>query len=99
MGNNSTINISREGAIEIISYIIEKINDADWIDLYNLIYDVEDPDFLDELVNNYNEIDKEYNKINKVFKSIDKWSNKYLEDFMNKPGIRSSRFENYMIKG
>ena len=99
MGIKSTVNISRERAIEIISYIIEKINDADWIDLYNLIYDYEDNDFFEDLVNNYNEIDKEYNKINKVFKSIDKWSNKYLEDFMNKPGIRCSRFENYMIEG
>lgn len=97
MGIESTINITRERAIERISYIMKKINDSDWVDLYDLIYDFEDPDFTDELVNEYNEIDKEYNKINKVFESIDKWPNKILEDFMDKRGIRFSIFENYTI--
>ncbi len=99
MGNNSTINISREGAVERISIIIEMINDADWTGLHDLIYDYEDNDFFEDLVNNYNEINKESYVNNRVFKSIDKWPNKMLEDFMDKPGIRYSRFENYVIKG
>lgn len=98
MGIESTVNITRERAVERISTIIEKIDDADWVGLYDLIYDYEDPDFLDELVNNYNEIDKECNANNRIFKSIDKWPNKTLEDFMDKRGVRFSIFENYMIE-
>ena len=99
MGIKSIVNISRERAIERISSIIKMINDADWTGLHDLVYDYEDNDFFENLVNNYNEIDKEYNVNNKVFKSIDKWSNKYLEDFMDKRGIRFSVFENYKMKG
>ncbi len=99
MGIKSTVNISRERAIERISSIIKMINDADWTGLHDLVYDYEDNDFFEDLVNNYNDIDKEYNANNKVFKSIDKWSNKTLENFMDKRGIRFSVFENYKMRG
>lgn len=97
MGIESTVNITRERAVERISTIIKMIDDADWTGLHDIVYDYEDNDFFEDLVNNYNEIDKEYNANNKVFKSIDKWPNKTLEDFMDKKGIRFSVFENYMI--
>jgi hypothetical protein len=99
MGIKSTREITRESAIERISKIIKMINEAEWVDLHDSMYGIEDHDFLDNFVNEYNDIDKEYNANNKVFKSIDKWPNKMLEEFMDKRGIRYSIFENYIIKG
>ena len=99
MGIESTKNIKRQDAIDRILSIIISINEADWIKLYNNVSDIEEPHFIDNFVNEFNDIDKEYNGINKIFQNIDKWPNKYLEDFMDKPGIRYSIFENYTIEG
>lgn len=96
MGIESTREISREDTIERISSIIKLIEDADWVELYK-IAENEDDGFEDEYVNKYNEIYQEYHNNNKLFKSLDKWPNKYLEDFMDKMGVRYSMFENYMI--
>lgn len=68
---------------------------------FNNIIGAEDEDgnFKDEFVNEYNDLYKDYIYNNDIFKSLDKWPNKYLEDFMDKPGVRYSIFENYMISG
>lgn len=96
MGIESTREISRENTIERISSIINLIEEADWVELYKIAED-EDGNFKEDFVNEYNDIHKDYIYNNDIFKSLDKWPNKYLEDFMDKMGVRYSIFENYMI--
>ncbi len=96
MGIESTREISRENTIERISFIINLIEEADWVELYK-IAENEDGNFKEDFVNEYNDIYKDYNYNNDIFKSLNKWPNKYLEDFMDKMGVRYSMFENYMI--
>lgn len=96
MGIESTRKISRENTIDRISFIINLIEEADWVELYK-IAENEDGNFKDDFVNEYNDIHKEYINNNTIFKSLDKWPDKYLKDFMDKMGVRYSIFENYMI--
>lgn len=96
MGIESTREISRENTIDRISSIINLIEEADWGELYKIAED-EDGNFKEDFVNKYNDIYKEYTNNNSIFKSLDKWPNKYLEDFMDKMGVRYSIFENYVI--
>lgn len=96
MGIESTREISRENTIDRISSIIKLIEDANWVELYK-IAEYEDDYFKDNYVNDYNEIHKEYIYNNSLFVTLDNWPNKYLEDFMDKMGVRYSMFENYMI--
>ena len=98
MGIESTRDINRTDAIDRIKYIINLIEETNWVELYNIAED-EDGNFKDEFVNEYNDLYKDYIYNNNIFKSLDKWPNKYLEDFMDKPGVRYSIFENYMISG
>ncbi len=96
MGIESTREITRENSIERISYIVNLIEEADWVELYKIAKD-EDGNFGDEYIDRYNKIYQEYQNNNKLFKSLDNWPNKYLEDFMDKMGVRYNMFENYMI--
>lgn len=98
MGIESTRDINRTDAIDRIKYIINLIEETNWVELYNIAED-EDGNFKDEFVNEYNDLYKDYIYNNNIFKSLDKWPNKYLEDFMDKMGVRYSIFENYMISG
>lgn len=97
MGIESTRYIDRQDTIDRITYIINLIEEANWVELY-IIAEDEDGNFKDDFINNYKEIYKDYNYNNGIFKSLDKWPNKYLEDFMDKMGVRYSIFENYLIK-
>ena len=93
-----TITISKENAIERICKIINKIDESDWIDL-NEICENEDIDFKNDYINEYNDIYKDYTKLIKKFnKDIRFVPNNLLENFLDKPGIRFSVFENYLIK-
>lgn len=96
MGIESTQNINRNNAISRISTVINLIEKAEWDELYK-IAENEDSNFKDVFVNEYNEIHKKYIYNNSLFVTIDNWPNKYLEDFMDKMGVRYSMFENYII--
>lgn len=96
MGIESTQNINRNNAISRISTVINLIEEAEWGELYK-IAENEDGNFKDDYVDDYNEIHKEYIYNNSLFVTLDNWPNKYLEDFMDKMGVRYSMFENYMI--
>lgn len=96
MGIKSTQNINRNNAISRISTVINLIEEAEWDELYN-IAENEDGNFKDDYVDGYNEIHKEYIYNNSLFVTLDNWPNKYLENFMDKMGVRYSMFENYMI--
>ena len=96
MGIESTRYIDRQDTIDRITYIINLIEEADWVELYNIAED-EDGNFKEDFVNNYKKIHKDYIYNNDIFKSLDNWPNKYLEDFMDKMGVRYSIFENYLI--
>ena len=96
MGIQSTRYISREQCIERIKSIVELIEDADWVTLYDKL---DDEDYVkDDYVNIYNDLHKDYINNNNLFKEVSKWPNDYLEKFMDEPGIRYSLFENYFIK-
>ena len=98
MGIESTRDINRTDAIDRIIYIINLIEEKNWVELYNIAED-EDGNFKEDFVNEYNDIYKDYNYNNDIFNSLNKWPNKYLEDFLDKMGVRYSIFENYMISG
>ena len=96
MGIETTREINKQYAIDRITYVINLIEETDWVELYNIAED-EDGNFKEDFVNEYKEIHKDYIYNNNIFKSLDKWPNKYLEDFMDKMGVRYSIFENYSI--
>lgn len=77
--------------------IFNLIEEADWSELYKKIED-EDEYFKDEYVNYFNDVDKEFKVVLALFKTVDNFPNKYLELFMDKPGIRNNQFENYIIR-
>lgn len=96
MGIESTRDINRTNAIDRITTIIKHIEEANWVELHQIAKD-EDSYFITDYVNTYNDIHKEYLKNNNLFISVSNWPNGYLEEFMDKPGVRYSIFENYMI--
>ena len=96
MGIESTHNINREVALTRIKEIIVLIENADWVEL-NKKVENEDNHYIENFVNEFNNIHKEFLENNKIFKDISNWPNNYLEIFMDKPCVRFSQFENYTI--
>lgn len=96
MSIKTTTTISKERAIERITYIVKLIEDAEWSVLYEVVED--DSYFKDNFVNEYNDLYKEYINNNSLFVTLDKWPNKYLEEFMDKTGIAYTQFENYIVE-
>ena len=95
MGIKSTQYISRRVAESRVQEIINKIINAEWIYLYDAVS--EDDYFMQELINNSNDNFDDFIWISKNFGDIEKWPNRFLEQFIDRPGIRFSQFENYII--
>lgn len=96
MGIKSTSYITRGVAEARVLEIINKIINAEWIDLYSAVS--EDDYFMQGLVNNSNDNFDDFISISKKLGDIEKWPNRFLEQFMDRPGIRFSQFENYIIE-
>jgi hypothetical protein len=94
MGIQSTVNISRESAIERILKIQGLILDKDYLGLQSNSFETEFsiPSFIDNYppvyINLVGKIDKE---------SLQKWTDKMLEGVMDLPFYRLSMFDNYRI--
>lgn len=96
MGIKSTQYISRRVAESRVQEIINKIINAEWIDLYTMLN--EDDYFMHNLINYSNDNYDEYISISKHYSGIEKWPSGLLEQFMDRRGIRFSQFENYIIE-
>lgn len=95
MGIKSTSYVTRGVAESRVQEIINKIINAEWIDLYTMVN--EDEYFMHNLINYSNDNYDEFIGISKYYSSIEKWPNRFLEQFMDRRGIRFSQFENYII--
>ena len=96
MGIKSTSYVTRGVAENRVQEIINKIINAEWVDLYTMIN--EDDYFMNNLINYSNDNYDEFIGISKFYSGIDKWPNRFLEQFMDRRGIRFSQFENYIIE-
>lgn len=94
MSIKTTQRITKEQAIERITRIMVRIEEAEWCDLYD---DITEEDFKDDFVNDFNDLYNFYSKKNTIFKSLEKWPIVELEMFMGTQGIRYNEFENYTI--
>ncbi len=98
MGIESTRYITKDDAVYRISKIINHINNADWSKLSN-ICSHEDRYFIENYINEYNDIHKEFIRTfgTSETTNLENFFDKVLEDFMDKPGVRYSIFDNYLI--
>lgn len=96
MGIKSTSYVTRVVAESRVQEIINKIINAEWIDLYTMLN--EEDYFMHNLINYSNDNYDEFIRIFKCYGGIEKWPNIFLEQFMDRRGIRFSQFENYIIE-
>lgn len=88
MSIQSTVDITREAAIYRITKIAELIKDRNFLEIEqnSLEHDCD----IREFVNKYQ---------NEDFSNLEKWTDRMLEDIMDKPYFRHSIFDNYLVIG
>lgn len=96
MGIKSTSYVTRVVAESRVQEILNKIINAEWIDLYTMVN--EDDYFMHNLINYSNDNYDEFIRMSKHYGGIEKWPSRLLEQFMDRRGIRFSQFENYIIE-
>ncbi len=112
MSIETTIEITREVAIERIATIVTLIRNCKWYPDLEEIIENEDSDLHLDIADTYNsflddfkEVCRKYNlfditdisKIDQVKMALEKLPNKTLENFIDRVGVRFSMFENYNI--
>ena len=87
MGVQSTAYITREHAIDRITYMAEMFIRRDYRRIQAESFD---PDFgIQEFVDNWEPIDVD---------NLENWTDGMLEDYMDRPFFRHSMFDNYLIR-
>ncbi len=92
MGIKSTYRIKREDAIDRIERVVEIIKESDFkeLELRSNEDDCDISDFILTFHDGRENLDR--------FNSLDKWTNKMIEDQIDMPFFRRSMFENYFIE-
>lgn len=87
MGIQSTAHITRQQAIDRISKIVDAVAHRDYFKVSEVTFETEYD--VESFVNE---------EVKSIPFSAERWTNKMLEDQMDKPFYRFSMFDNYIVK-